>query len=69
MVNSVIAGDHRLIIAEPVGVRVNHGDRPLTSLDLDYVYLGGRNVIARDRSRLVTIDRFGNCLVASASGA
>jgi flavin reductase (DIM6/NTAB) family NADH-FMN oxidoreductase RutF len=50
VVNSVIAGDHRLLIAEPVGVRVNHGDRPLTSLDLDYVYLGGRNVIARDRS-------------------
>ena len=50
VVNSVIAGDHRLIIAEPVGVRVNHGDWPLTSLDLDYVYLGGRNVIARDRS-------------------
>ena len=50
VVNAVIAGDHRLMIAEPVGVRVNHGDRPLTSLDLDYVYLGGRNVIARDRS-------------------
>jgi flavin reductase (DIM6/NTAB) family NADH-FMN oxidoreductase RutF len=50
VVNSVIAGDHRLMIAEPVGVRVNQGDRPLTSLDLDYVYVGGRNVIARDRS-------------------
>ncbi len=50
VVNSVIAGDHRLMIAEPAGVRVNQGDRPLTSLDLDYVYVGGRNVIARDRS-------------------
>ncbi len=50
VVNSVIAGDHRLMIAEPVGVRVNQGDRPLTSLDLDYVYVGGRIVIGRDRS-------------------
>jgi flavin reductase (DIM6/NTAB) family NADH-FMN oxidoreductase RutF len=50
VVNSVIAGDHRLLIAEPVGVRINQADRPLTSLDLDYVYVGGRNVIARDRS-------------------
>jgi len=48
--NSVIAGDHRLLLAEPVGVRVNQADRPLTSLDLDYVYLGGKTVIARDRS-------------------
>lgn len=50
VVDSIIAGDHRLLIAEPVGVRINHADRPLTSLDLDYVYLGGRNVIPRDRS-------------------
>jgi flavin reductase (DIM6/NTAB) family NADH-FMN oxidoreductase RutF len=50
VVNSVLAGDHRLLIAEPVGVRVNHADRPLTSLDLDYVYLGGKTVIPRDRS-------------------
>lgn len=50
VVNSMVAGDHRLLIAEPVGVRVNHADRPLTSLDLDYVYLGGRTVIPRDRS-------------------
>jgi flavin reductase (DIM6/NTAB) family NADH-FMN oxidoreductase RutF len=50
VLNSVIAGDHRLLVAEPVGVRVNQGDRPLTSLDLDYVYLGGKTVIPRDRS-------------------
>ncbi len=50
VVYSVLAGAHRLIIAEPAGVRVNQGGRPLTSLDLDYVYVGGRNVIARDRS-------------------
>lgn len=50
VVNSTVAGDHRLLIAEPVGVRVNHADRPLTSLDLDYVYLGGKTVVARDRS-------------------
>jgi flavin reductase (DIM6/NTAB) family NADH-FMN oxidoreductase RutF len=50
VVDAVTAGDHRLLIAQPVGVRVNRADRPLTSLDLDYVYLGGRTVIARDRS-------------------
>lgn len=47
---SCVAGDHTIFIAEPVGVRVGAGDRPLTSLDLEYVYLGGREVIARDRS-------------------
>ena len=55
VVNSVIAGDHRLLIAEPVGARVNQADRPLTSLDLDYVYLGGKTVIPRDRSGMVDI--------------
>jgi flavin reductase (DIM6/NTAB) family NADH-FMN oxidoreductase RutF len=50
VVNSVVAGDHRIFVAEPVGVRIRAGDRPLTSLDLDYVYLGGRQVIPRDRS-------------------
>ena len=50
VVDAVTAGDHRLLIAQPAGVRVNQADRPLTSLDLDYIYLGGRTVIARDRS-------------------
>ncbi len=50
VVASVVAGDHRIFVAEPVGVRVRAGDRPLTSLDLDYVYLGGRQVLPRDRS-------------------
>ncbi len=44
------AGDHTLFIAEPVGVNIRAGDRPLTSLDLDYVYIGGTQVVARDRS-------------------
>lgn len=50
VVSSVVAGDHRIFVAEPLGVRIRAGDRPLTSLDLDYVYFGGRQVIARDRS-------------------
>ncbi len=50
VVDSVLAGDHRLLISEAVGVRVNRPDRPLTSLDLDYVYVGGKSVIPRDRS-------------------
>ena len=47
---SFAAGDHTLFIAEPIGVRVSAGDRPLTSLDLDYVYVGGKQVVKRDRS-------------------
>ena len=48
--SSVVAGDHTIFIAEPVGVRIAENDQPLTSLDLDYVYLGGKEVIARDRT-------------------
>ena len=44
------AGDHTLFVAEPAGVRIGPGERPLTSLDLDYVYVGGKNVIRRDRA-------------------
>jgi flavin reductase (DIM6/NTAB) family NADH-FMN oxidoreductase RutF len=44
-----IAGDHTLFIAEPLSVRIGSNERPLTSLDLDYVYVGGKNVIRRDR--------------------
>jgi flavin reductase (DIM6/NTAB) family NADH-FMN oxidoreductase RutF len=47
---SFIAGDHTIFIAEPIGVRIGAEDRPLTSLDLEYVYLGGRRVVARDRT-------------------
>ncbi|MGH7918165.1 MAG: flavin reductase family protein [Candidatus Binataceae bacterium] len=50
VVNSVVAGDHTIFIAQPAAVRINAAERPLTSLELDYVYLGGREVIARDRS-------------------
>ena len=50
VVQTVAAGDHTLYIAEPAGMRVGAGDRPLTSLDLDYVYIGGKQVIARDRT-------------------
>jgi hypothetical protein len=31
-------------------VRIAANDRPLTSLDLDYVYLGGKEVFPRDRT-------------------
>jgi flavin reductase (DIM6/NTAB) family NADH-FMN oxidoreductase RutF len=44
------AGDHTLFIGEPTAVRLAHQDRPLTSLELDYVYVGGRQVIPRDRT-------------------
>ena len=47
--NSFDAGDHTIFIAEPLGVRINQPDRPLTSLELDYVYLGGKLVQPRNR--------------------
>jgi flavin reductase (DIM6/NTAB) family NADH-FMN oxidoreductase RutF len=50
VIDSRVAGDHTIFVASPVGVRVGENDRPLTSLDLDYVYLGGKEVVARDRS-------------------
>ncbi len=50
VIDSHVAGDHTIFVASPVGVRVNANDRLLTSLDLDYVYLGGKQVFARDRS-------------------
>lgn len=50
VVDSHVAGDHTIFVASPVSVRISANDRPLTSLDLDYVYLGGKNVVARDRS-------------------
>ena len=50
VIQVVEAGDHTLFIAEPVGARVGKNDRPLSSLDLDYVYVGGKQVIPRDRT-------------------
>jgi flavin reductase len=50
VIDSHIAGDHTIFVASPVAVRISTNDRPMTSLDLDYVYLGGKQVIARDRS-------------------
>jgi len=50
IVDTVVAGDHSLLIAEPVGMRIGENDRPLTSLDLDYVYVGGKEVVKRDRT-------------------
>jgi flavin reductase (DIM6/NTAB) family NADH-FMN oxidoreductase RutF len=50
VVNSLRAGDHTLFISEPAGVRIAAPDRPLTSLELDYVYLGGKDVFPRDRT-------------------
>jgi len=42
VVDSVVAGDHTIFVATPVGVRIAANDRPLTSLDLDYVYLAAK---------------------------
>src|SRR5258708_4386615 len=50
VVESHQAGDHTIFIASPVSARVSANDRPLTSLDLAYIYLGGKNLLARDRT-------------------
>jgi flavin reductase (DIM6/NTAB) family NADH-FMN oxidoreductase RutF len=50
---TIVAGDHTIYIASPLQVRVAADDRPLTSLDLEYVYLGGRIVIPRGRHKQV----------------
>lgn len=52
VVDSHVAGDHTMFIAEIAGVRVrqdDHDDQPLTSLDLDYIYLGGKTLFPRAR--------------------
>jgi flavin reductase (DIM6/NTAB) family NADH-FMN oxidoreductase RutF len=41
----IVAGDHTIFIASPVGVKICQNDQPLTSLDLDYVYVGGDQVV------------------------
>jgi len=48
--DSFAAGDHTLFVAEPISVRIGAADRPLTSLELDYVYVGGKQVLKRDRT-------------------
>ncbi|MDO8433252.1 MAG: flavin reductase family protein [Candidatus Binatus sp.] len=50
VVDRFVVGDHTIFVAAPVGVRIGDNDRPLTSLELDYVYIGGKQVIARDRT-------------------
>ncbi|SRR5579885_285391 len=50
VVSEFAAGDHTMFLGEPMNVRINGNDRPLTSLDLDYVYVGGKQVIPRDRT-------------------
>jgi flavin reductase (DIM6/NTAB) family NADH-FMN oxidoreductase RutF len=52
LAQNFVIGDHSIFVGELVGVRIGANDRPLTSLDLDYVYLGGSEVIPRDRSGL-----------------
>jgi flavin reductase (DIM6/NTAB) family NADH-FMN oxidoreductase RutF len=41
VVSTHVAGDHRLFVGEVVAAQVRTGDRPLTSQELPYVYLGG----------------------------
>lgn len=48
--SQMIAGDHTIFVGAPIGVRIGAPERPLTSLELDYVYLGGKEVLPRDRT-------------------
>jgi flavin reductase (DIM6/NTAB) family NADH-FMN oxidoreductase RutF len=47
VLESHVAGDHTMFVAEMVGVRIREKDQPLTSLDLEYVYVGGKGVLKR----------------------
>jgi flavin reductase (DIM6/NTAB) family NADH-FMN oxidoreductase RutF len=42
VVSTHAAGDHTLFVGEVVAVQVRTVDRPLTSQELPYVYLGGK---------------------------
>jgi flavin reductase (DIM6/NTAB) family NADH-FMN oxidoreductase RutF len=42
VVSAHAAGDHTLFVGEVVAVQVRTVDRPLTSQELPYVYLGGK---------------------------
>jgi flavin reductase (DIM6/NTAB) family NADH-FMN oxidoreductase RutF len=42
-------GDHTVFVLSPVGARIGLADEPLTSLDLNYVYVGGKELIPRRR--------------------
>ncbi|HLX36281.1 MAG TPA: flavin reductase family protein [Candidatus Binataceae bacterium] len=48
VVDSHVAGDHTIFIAEMTDVRIRDKDEPLTSLDLEYVYIGGKEVVKRE---------------------
>jgi flavin reductase (DIM6/NTAB) family NADH-FMN oxidoreductase RutF len=47
VVDSHVAGDHTMFIAEIAGVRIREKDQPLTSLELEYVYVGGKELLKR----------------------
>jgi flavin reductase (DIM6/NTAB) family NADH-FMN oxidoreductase RutF len=47
VVSSHAAGDHTLFIGEVIEARMRATDRPLTSHDLPYVYLGGNVLFDR----------------------
>jgi flavin reductase (DIM6/NTAB) family NADH-FMN oxidoreductase RutF len=51
VVDRVVAGDHTIFVASAVGAQIAAKDRPLTSLELEYVYVGGKQVIPRGQIR------------------
>jgi flavin reductase (DIM6/NTAB) family NADH-FMN oxidoreductase RutF len=42
LVSTHTAGDHMLFVGEVLEARVRSTDRPLTSQELPYIYLGGK---------------------------
>jgi flavin reductase (DIM6/NTAB) family NADH-FMN oxidoreductase RutF len=51
-VSTHAAGDHTLFVGEVVAAWVRTADRPLTSQELPYVYLGGKMLFDQARRRL-----------------
>jgi flavin reductase (DIM6/NTAB) family NADH-FMN oxidoreductase RutF len=51
VVSTHVAGDHTLFVGEVVAARGRPADRPLTSQELPYVYLGGKMLFDQTRRR------------------
>jgi flavin reductase (DIM6/NTAB) family NADH-FMN oxidoreductase RutF len=51
LVSTHAAGDHTLFVGEVVDTRVHSADRPLTSQELSYVYLGDKTLFDQGTRR------------------
>lgn len=57
LVSTHTAGDHTLFVGEVVEARVRDADRPLTSQELPYIYLGGKTLFDAARRQPIVPSR------------